>query len=225
MSILTGQTSLHAPHKLEAGTPPIAQAIAMGAAVDYLDGIGMEFIAAREAELLRYAEQRLAEVIGVARLDDKPVAAVAAASAFDGSTLHAQSPFGAIAPEGAEQGRSTGWQLSTVTTHKLPARARILRLASWYCQATRDHSPPSRPPFTAWNTIRAPLRSACWTCLPMLRLGFMYASVRIPAARSSFASASESPCVFAPNTVTSTCTTVLVRSGGISSDFCFTVLL
>jgi cysteine desulfurase/selenocysteine lyase len=53
------------PWKYEAGTPNISGAIGLGAAVDYLDGIGMEFIAAREAELLRYAEQRLAEVPGL----------------------------------------------------------------------------------------------------------------------------------------------------------------
>jgi len=60
----------------------------------------------------------------------------------------------------------------------------------------------------------APLRSAYWTCLPMARLGFMYASVRMPAARSSLARASDAPCVPSSKTDTSTCTTVPVISGG-----------
>ena len=53
------------PWKFEAGTPNISGAIGLGAAVDYLDAIGMEAIAAREAELLSYADQRLAEVPGL----------------------------------------------------------------------------------------------------------------------------------------------------------------
>jgi cysteine desulfurase/selenocysteine lyase len=43
------------PHKFEAGTPPIAAAIGLGAAVDYLEGVGMERIAEHEHELLTYA--------------------------------------------------------------------------------------------------------------------------------------------------------------------------
>jgi cysteine desulfurase/selenocysteine lyase len=53
------------PHKFEAGTPPIAEAVGLGAAVDYLRGIGMEAIAAHEAELTAYALTALAEVPGV----------------------------------------------------------------------------------------------------------------------------------------------------------------
>src|SRR5690606_15459619 len=47
------------PHRFEAGTPPIVQAIGLGAALDYMDGIGRERIAAHEAELARYAHERL----------------------------------------------------------------------------------------------------------------------------------------------------------------------
>jgi cysteine desulfurase/selenocysteine lyase len=53
------------PHKFEAGTPPIAAAIGLGAAVDYLTGIGMENIAAWEHELLAYASGQLAALPGV----------------------------------------------------------------------------------------------------------------------------------------------------------------
>lgn len=51
-----------APHKFEAGTPPIAQAVGMGAAVDYLSAIGMDKIAAHEHAITEYALKRLHEV-------------------------------------------------------------------------------------------------------------------------------------------------------------------
>ena len=47
------------PWKFEAGTPPIAEGIALGAAADYLDAIGMEAVAAHENELAQYALDRL----------------------------------------------------------------------------------------------------------------------------------------------------------------------
>jgi cysteine desulfurase/selenocysteine lyase len=53
------------PHKFEAGTPSIAEAIGLGAAVDYLNEIGMENIAEYEHELIEYALERLEEVPGV----------------------------------------------------------------------------------------------------------------------------------------------------------------
>ncbi|MEV6397510.1 cysteine desulfurase [Streptomyces sp. NPDC051907] len=51
-----------APHKFEAGTPPIAQAVGLGAAVDYLTSIGMDKIAQHEHVLTEYAVKRLLEV-------------------------------------------------------------------------------------------------------------------------------------------------------------------
>ncbi|SFC80641.1 cysteine desulfurase [Streptomyces aidingensis] len=54
-----------APHKFEAGTPPIAQAVGMGAAVDYLSGIGMDRIAAHEQTLTEYALHRLRDIPGL----------------------------------------------------------------------------------------------------------------------------------------------------------------
>ena len=52
------------PHKFEAGTPNIAGAVGLGAAVDYLESIGMAAIAHHERELLAYALHRLATVPG-----------------------------------------------------------------------------------------------------------------------------------------------------------------
>ncbi len=53
------------PNKFEAGTPPMAAAIGLGAAVDYLSSIGMPTIAAHEHELLRYATEQMAALPGV----------------------------------------------------------------------------------------------------------------------------------------------------------------
>ncbi|MFI3136752.1 MAG: cysteine desulfurase [Methylococcaceae bacterium] len=50
------------PHKFEAGTPSIADTIALGAAIDYLQAIGMDAIAAYEAELLAYATEQARKI-------------------------------------------------------------------------------------------------------------------------------------------------------------------
>ena len=53
------------PARFEAGTLPIAQAIALGAAVEYVESVGLPAIAAREHELLQRAMERLADVPGL----------------------------------------------------------------------------------------------------------------------------------------------------------------
>jgi len=53
------------PNKMEAGTPAIASQIGLGAAIDYLDSIGREQAAVYEAELLRYATERVSSIEGV----------------------------------------------------------------------------------------------------------------------------------------------------------------
>ena len=65
------------PHKFEAGTPAIGQAIGLGAAIDYVNSIGKERIRAHETALLTYAQNRLREinslrVIGTAK-DKGPI--------------------------------------------------------------------------------------------------------------------------------------------------------
>lgn len=53
------------PHKFEAGTPNIAGGIGLGAAVDYMNEVGVENIAAAEDELLAYATEKLSQIEGV----------------------------------------------------------------------------------------------------------------------------------------------------------------
>jgi cysteine desulfurase/selenocysteine lyase len=65
-------TPAELPAKFEAGTPPIAPAIALGAAIDYLNAIGMDAIERHEHELIRYAYERLREIDGLAILGPPP---------------------------------------------------------------------------------------------------------------------------------------------------------
>ncbi|MGV8909813.1 MAG: cysteine desulfurase [Propionicimonas sp.] len=62
---LTGSTFAHPPQRFEAGTPPIAQAVGLGAAIDYLNGVGMANVAAHEQRVTEYALSRLAATDGV----------------------------------------------------------------------------------------------------------------------------------------------------------------
>ena len=53
------------PHRFEAGTPPIAETIGLGAAIDFVQSIGMAALRDHEMDLLRYGHQRLAAVEGL----------------------------------------------------------------------------------------------------------------------------------------------------------------
>ncbi|HSZ70198.1 MAG TPA: cysteine desulfurase [Solirubrobacteraceae bacterium] len=60
-----GATWNELPYKFEAGTPPIAEAVGLGAAVEYLRGLGMDRVRTHERELTAYLLGRLAEVPGL----------------------------------------------------------------------------------------------------------------------------------------------------------------
>jgi cysteine desulfurase/selenocysteine lyase len=62
---MSSSTYAGLPHKFEAGTPPIAQAVGLGAAVDYLTGLGMEAVRAHEQQVTAYALDRLQQVDGL----------------------------------------------------------------------------------------------------------------------------------------------------------------
>jgi cysteine desulfurase/selenocysteine lyase len=65
-------TPAELPAKFEAGTPPIAPAIALGAAIDYLNAIGIDAVERHEHELARYAYDRLQEIDGLRILGPPP---------------------------------------------------------------------------------------------------------------------------------------------------------
>jgi len=60
------------PYKFEAGTPNIADVVGLGAAIDYLSDIGMDNIAAYEAELLDYATEKAKQIKGLRIIGDTP---------------------------------------------------------------------------------------------------------------------------------------------------------
>lgn len=69
---LDHSTYADVPHKFEAGTPAIAEAIGLGAAVDYLSGIGMDAIHTYEQELTTYLFQQLAQLPEVQTYGPQP---------------------------------------------------------------------------------------------------------------------------------------------------------
>jgi cysteine desulfurase/selenocysteine lyase len=60
------------PHRFEAGTPPIVQAIGLGHALDYMEKIGREAIAAHEADLKSYAHEQLRRINSLRIIGDAP---------------------------------------------------------------------------------------------------------------------------------------------------------
>ncbi len=76
------------PHKFEAGTPNIAGVVGLGAAVDYLSGIGMAAIHAREAALLAHATEELGKIDGLRIFGTAPDKAAVISFAIDGVHSH-----------------------------------------------------------------------------------------------------------------------------------------
>jgi cysteine desulfurase/selenocysteine lyase len=88
---LEHSTYADVPHKFEAGTPAIGEAIALGAAVDYLMGIGMDKIYAYENELTAYLFEQLNQVSGVTLYGPQPQAGGkgrAALASFTTGSVH-----------------------------------------------------------------------------------------------------------------------------------------
>ncbi len=76
------------PAKFEAGTPNIAGAVGLAAAIEYVEAIGLERVAAHEHELLRYAEARLGELPAVRTIGTAPGKAAVLSFAIDGVHPH-----------------------------------------------------------------------------------------------------------------------------------------
>ena len=76
------------PHKFEAGTPPIAQAVGFGAAVDYLEKVGMSEVRQHEVEITQYALDRLAEVPDLRVVGPRDIAVRGGAVSFELGDVH-----------------------------------------------------------------------------------------------------------------------------------------
>ncbi|PJJ99908.1 cysteine desulfurase CsdA [Lysobacteraceae bacterium NML03-0222] len=83
-----GSTFNDAPHKFEAGTPNIAGFVGLGAAADYLQGIGMSAIQAREAELLTYATEAMQSIDGLRVIGTAPGKAAIISFLIEGTHAH-----------------------------------------------------------------------------------------------------------------------------------------
>ena len=85
---MTGTTFAAPPHRFEAGTPMIAEAVGLGAAIDYLTAIGMDTVAAHEHELTVYALEQLATVDGLTVIGPKDAVARGGTIAFTLDGIH-----------------------------------------------------------------------------------------------------------------------------------------
>ncbi|MGA9334848.1 MAG: cysteine desulfurase [Rudaea sp.] len=83
-----GTTFAHLPHKFEAGTPNIAGFVGLGAALDYVQAIGRENIAAYESELLQYATAALKSVPGLRLFGEADHKAAVMSFLIDGAHAH-----------------------------------------------------------------------------------------------------------------------------------------
>jgi cysteine desulfurase/selenocysteine lyase len=87
--LLRSFTPNDVPHKFEAGTPAIAEAVGLRAALDYVDGVGRDKIAIHEHEIITYALERLEEVPGITVIGpDASRKGGIAAFTFDGIHPH-----------------------------------------------------------------------------------------------------------------------------------------
>jgi cysteine desulfurase / selenocysteine lyase len=129
---LSGSQWNELPHKFEAGTPAIAEAIGLGAAVDYLNKIGMEAIQKHEQALTAYALERLAEVPGVRVLgpSDPDKRGGLAAMVMDGAHPHDMAEILNHAGIAIRAGHHCAMPLHQ--RYKIPASAR----ASFYLYNT-----------------------------------------------------------------------------------------
>jgi cysteine desulfurase / selenocysteine lyase len=85
---LEGATFADLPEKFEAGTQAIAEVIGLGAAIDYLQGVGLGAIQAHEAELTEYAYEALTEIEGLRIFGPPPGPDHAGVLSFDVDGIH-----------------------------------------------------------------------------------------------------------------------------------------
>lgn len=85
---LDGVTYNEPPHRFEAGTPPIVQAIGLGAAIDYVNGLGREAIRAHEHDVAQYAREQLGKINSLRMIGDAPGKGGIFSFEMDGAHAH-----------------------------------------------------------------------------------------------------------------------------------------
>ena len=120
------------PWKFEAGTPNISGAVGLGAALDYLEGLGVEAVAAHEARLLTLASSELARVPGITLIGT--AAHKAAVVSFTLEGVHAHDLGTILDTEGVAVRTGHHCAMPVMTFFGIPATAR----ASFGCYNTED---------------------------------------------------------------------------------------
>jgi cysteine desulfurase/selenocysteine lyase len=131
---MTGSTYGPLPYKFEAGTMPIAQAVGLGAAVDYLTGIGMTAIAEHERMITGYALARLAEVDGLRVVGPGTVTDRGGAVSFTVAGIHPHDVAQVLDEQGVAVRAGHHCARPVCDRFGIPATTR----ASFYLYTTRD---------------------------------------------------------------------------------------
>ncbi len=148
-----GTTFAGLPSKFEAGTPHVAGGIGLGTALDYLEGVGMEAIAAYEDDLIAYAEARLLEVEGMRFVGTPKKRAGAISFLVDdihpydaGSVL---DRLGHRGPHGPPLRAARSWTASRCRARSAP-RSRSITPAPTSTRLSRASGPSAR----CWDRFR-----------------------------------------------------------------------
>ncbi|MET0535394.1 MAG: cysteine desulfurase [Steroidobacter sp.] len=110
------------PWKFEAGTPDISGAVGLAAAINYIQGIGMERIAAYEQELLKYATERLSALPGLRIIGTSPHKAAVVSFTFEG--IHPHDIGTILDTEGVAIRTGHHCAMPVMDFFKIPATAR-----------------------------------------------------------------------------------------------------
>jgi cysteine desulfurase / selenocysteine lyase len=115
------------PHKFEAGTMPIAQAVGLGAAIDYLGEVGLEAVRAHEQDLLRHALSALAEIDGLRILGPRQAVDRGGAISFELDGIHPHDVSQVLDDRGiaVRAGHHCAWPLHRALGVQASTRASI----------------------------------------------------------------------------------------------------
>ncbi|MDJ0663280.1 MAG: cysteine desulfurase [Acidimicrobiia bacterium] len=122
------------PHKFEAGTPPIAQAVGFGAAIDYLDKLGMEAVRRHEVAITRYALDRLSEVPDLRVVGPTDLSARGGTISFELGDIHPHDVATILDQEGVAVRAGHHCAKPLMRYLEVPATAR----ASFYVYTTEE---------------------------------------------------------------------------------------
>jgi cysteine desulfurase/selenocysteine lyase len=131
---MTGSTYAPLPYKFEAGTMPIAPAVGLGVAVDYLTGLGMDAVAAHEQDITGYALERLHQVPGVRIVGPGDVTDRGGALSFTVEGIHPHDVAQVLDEQGIAVRAGHHCARPVCDRFGIPATTR----ASFYLYTTRD---------------------------------------------------------------------------------------